>query len=113
MSCKIIRRFGRPVVWLTLSLGCVGSAGARPPDGPLDPAISDWFKSLKQPETQMSCCSVADCRRMPYHIQDGHYEVDIEGFRYVVPDGTVLQGVDNPTDQSVVCYSLLGPREAR
>jgi hypothetical protein len=68
-------------------------------------ALSGWFKSLKQPGTQHPCCSVSDCRVTAYDIRDGHFEVKLEGWPYVVPNGVVLHKADNPTGEAVVCYS--------
>ena len=46
-------------------LGVSIMADAAPPVGqPVDPAMSYWYQSLKQPGTGAGCCAVADCR--PY-----------------------------------------------
>ncbi len=40
-------------------------ANAAPPEN-ADPALAPWFQSLRQPETGMSCCDIADCRPTEY-----------------------------------------------
>jgi hypothetical protein len=82
------------------------AAVATPPAN-ADPnsALSGWFKSLKQPGTQHPCCSVSDCRVTEYDIRNGHFEVKLDGWPYVVPDKAVLHRADNPTGEAVVCYS--------
>jgi hypothetical protein len=67
--------------------------------------LSAWFTSLRQPGTQHPCCSVSDCRATGYDIRNGHFEVKIDGWPYVVPDGAVLHQANNPTGEAVVCYS--------
>ena len=40
-----------------------------------------------------------------FTFRDGHYEVEIEGWRYVVPIETILDGAANPIGGAVVCYT--------
>jgi hypothetical protein len=80
------------------------AAAAPPIDVPVDPALQAWFKSLKQPGSQQLCCSISDCRFIAYEVRDGHYEVRIEGWTYVVPNESILRKTDNPTNKAVVCY---------
>ena len=65
-----------------------------------------WFKSLKQPKTGHLCCSVSDCRVLDFWIRDGHYEVEIDGWRYVVPSDAIIHGIANPTGRAVACYTF-------
>jgi hypothetical protein len=79
---------------------------ANPPANvAVDPTLSRWFNSLRQPGTQHPCCSISDCRRTGYEIRGGHFEITIDGWPYVVPDAAILQRVENPTGEAVVCYS--------
>src|SRR5260370_21386495 len=50
---------------------------AAPPEN-ADPALAPWFQSLRQPETGMSCCDIADCRPTEYRTVGDQYEVWIE-----------------------------------
>jgi hypothetical protein len=81
-------------------------AVATPPENANpNSALSGWFKSLRQPGTQHPCCSVSDCRATAYEIRNGHFEIKLDGWLYVVPDEVVLHRADNPTGEAVVCYS--------
>jgi hypothetical protein len=80
--------------------------GAPPDDTALDPELHKWFESLRQPLTAMLCCALSDCRFVPFEITNGHYEVDIEGWHYVVRDGVVVPGIANPTGKAVACYTI-------
>jgi hypothetical protein len=79
--------------------------GAPPPNA--DPALSPWYKSLRQPRTNALCCSEADCRTVPSRLSDGHYEAFIEGIWRQVPDHLILDRNDNPTGRAVACWTPL------
>ena len=80
---------------------------AAPPTGIVPtPELEAWFKALKQPVTKNPCCAISDCRFIAFAIRDGRYEVEIEGWRYVVPDGTIIDGIASPTGRAVVCYTI-------
>ena len=51
-------------------------AGAAPPDG-VDPGspLAQWYRSLRTPDTGVSCCSVADCRPVQARQVEDHWEV--------------------------------------
>jgi hypothetical protein len=87
---------------------------AAPPPG-ADPNLSPWFKSLRQPQTNLSCCDMADCRTVQYRIVNGHFQAFIGGefarwqnppYAWVdVPDDAVLYHHDNPTGEGVACWA--------
>src|SRR5207249_12022767 len=81
-----------------------GAAGADPPPN-ADPALAPWFRSLVQPGTSISCCSISDCRATDYRIEGDHYEALIGEAWFVVPSDKVLQRTDNPTGRAVVCWT--------
>lgn len=88
-----------------LSLGAA-FAWARPPEGaPVDPALHDWYQSLKMPGTPFSCCSMADCRPTDYRMGDNGYEALLDGKWVPVPQDRVLVGYTNPVGRAVVCSS--------
>jgi hypothetical protein len=83
---------------------CPSFAQAAPPPN-ADPALAPWYQSLRQPNTGVSCCSVADCRAADYRTNGDHYEVLIEDKWVVVPKDKILQHIDNPVGRAVVCWT--------
>jgi hypothetical protein len=85
------------------------SALAAPPDNP-DPALSPWYKSLRQPLSGAPCCSIADCRPTDARQSAVGWEVWIDRrfgesreFWAPVPPSKILKA-DNPTGAAVACY---------
>jgi hypothetical protein len=96
---------------VAVGLALSQAALAAPPDNP-DPALARWFESLKQPGTGASCCSIADCRTVEFRQDRDGYEVLIDGrwkmsipFWLRVPLNRIIDGIDNPTDRGVVCFT--------
>ena len=77
---------------------------AAPPEN-ADPALAPWFQSLRQPETGMSCCDIADCRPTEYRTVGDQYEVWIEDQWLPVPPRKILQRADNPVGRGIVCWT--------
>ena len=87
-----------PMALAAAGLVSATCAKAEPPSN-ADPALAPWYQSLKQPNTGVSCCSIADCR-------DGdHYEVFINNRWTVVPQDKILQHIANPVGRAVVCWT--------
>jgi hypothetical protein len=84
-----------------------------------DAGFAGWFRSLKVPGTDKSCCDASDCRAVEYRITPDGYEVHPlaaydHRFRQFpraeekwtkVPVHTVLR-VENLLGQAIACYSL-------
>jgi hypothetical protein len=92
-------------VFATIAL----SALAAPPDNP-DPALSPWYKGLRQPASGAPCCSMADCRPTDARQSAQGWEVWIDGrfgerngFWAPVPSSKILR-TDNPTGAAVACF---------
>src|SRR5579875_510632 len=96
-----MKQFSLAVVLLALASS---AAGARPPDN-ADPGLGPWFQGLRQPDTGISCCSVADCRQTEYRASGGHYEALIQDRWVSVPPQKVLSQTENPTGRAVVCWT--------
>lgn len=79
-------------------------ARARPPEN-ADPKLAPWFQALRQPDTGISCCSIADCRQTDYRTSGDHYEALIQDRWVSVPPEKVLSRTDNPTGRAVVCWT--------
>src|SRR3974377_1470218 len=67
------------VALCTALLTTAGTFAAPPANIEPDPVLQSWFKSLQQPKSGHPCCSVSNCRVMDFWIDDGHYEVEIDG----------------------------------
>lgn len=103
---------------------------ARAPPGPIDPAISAFFHSLKDPRGQ-SCCGDPDpdCRPpLQVRIDHDHYSALIARDDFVnssigalkwrsqfgdgalawidIPDDKIVLRPDNPTKAAIVCFSV-------
>jgi len=72
---------------------------------PAATALAPWFRSLLQPGTSISCCSISDCRATDYRVEGDHYEALIGEKWFVVPPDKILQRTDNPTGRAVVCWT--------
>jgi hypothetical protein len=89
-----------------LVLCAVPECLARPPsDVSPNPMVRSWFEGLHQPGSSALCCSISDCRVMPSRMQDRHHEVEIEGYRYAVPDSAIIRDIPNMMNGAVVCYT--------
>jgi hypothetical protein len=85
------------------------------PPADANPDLAPWFRSLRQPKTDLSCCDRSDCRMVRYRIIEGRFQAFIGGefarwqnppFAWVdVPEGSVLHRHDNPTGEGVACWS--------
>ena len=40
---------------------------------------ASWFKSLKQPGTEISCCDISDCKRAEANWRNGQWHAVVEG----------------------------------
>jgi hypothetical protein len=95
-----------PFVLFTGVLLIAALALARPPDDiPIDPALHDWYESLKEPGTTYPCCSIADCRPIDYRMGGEGYEARIDEEWVTVPDDRVLKNQPNPIGRAVLCRS--------
>jgi len=95
----------KSLVIAVVALGSLaGMAKADPPPNS-NMSLAPWFRSLKQPGTGMSCCSIADCRQTDFRIQGGQYQALIEGQWRPIPPAAILRRTDNPTGRAVVCYT--------
>jgi hypothetical protein len=74
---------------------------APPPDS--NSSLTPWFKTLRTPLTDLSCCGIADCRHYAVRIWRNHYEIFYDGAWLTVADNTVLVNQDNPTGDFIAC----------
>jgi hypothetical protein len=88
----------------TTMAGVAASAVAQPPPNS-NPTLAPWFRSLLQPGTNLSCCSIADCRTTEYRVVRDRFEALIGKHWLAVPPDKILQRTDNPTGRAVVCWT--------
>ena len=89
-----------------LALAPAAASRAEAPESANDPAISEWYRSLRSPDTDIGCCSEADCRPTEYRITPtGDYEAFVDDEWLIVPKSKILDHKDNPVGRAVICYS--------
>jgi hypothetical protein len=101
-----MRTFIGPFCVAAIAYGSVSAVLARG-DFP-DSALSSWYRSLKQPQSSMSCCDESDCRTVDYRVGSLGYEAFIENEWIAIEDKLVLKR-DNPTGHAVACAMRIGP----
>lgn len=69
------------------------------PDSP----TRDWYRSLKQPNSSVSCCDVSDCGPVEARTNNGQWQVEIDGRWVDVPPGKLVKR-ENPTGRGQACY---------
>jgi hypothetical protein len=100
-------RAWRPIglaIVLTAIFGAATPAIAAPPAN-ANPALAAWFRSLLQPGTGVSCCSISDCRQTEYRIVRDHYEALLGKNWVPVPPDKILRRTDNPTGHAILCWT--------
>lgn len=63
-------------------------------DGPVNPTLQQWFRSLMQPDRpEISCCGAADAVYGDYWVAhaDGSLTVTVTDGRNYVPDGVIVE----------------------
>lgn len=106
MKFWLIRRLTASVVIIVffLIVSVLPAHSAPPPDA--DPVLAPWFQNLRQPGSNIGCCSIADCRARPTKVDaEGFYEVLIDDKWVKVPPDKILQHEPNPTGRPIVCYT--------
>jgi len=89
---------------LAISLFCAVPAVARDGGRYANSPHNDWFRSLKQPGSEISCCDVSDCRPVEARTVAGKWEAEIENRWVEVPPAKILQSKSNPLGRAVACY---------
>lgn len=62
-----------------------------------------WFKSLKQPDTGVSCCDVSDCRRTNARWEGEGWQAVVNGEWRTIPANKVLQKPHSIDGDAYVC----------
>jgi hypothetical protein len=86
-----------------LLLATMSTMASPPPGADLNSPEAHWVQSLQMPGTAISCCSLADCRKVDYRIEKGQLEAFIEERWVAVPKDKVVKR-ENPTGSAWACY---------
>ncbi len=79
------------------------AAASPPPGTDLNSPESRWVQSLTMNGMDLSCCSLADCRKVDYRINNDKIEGLINGSWVVIPKEKILKR-ENPTGFAWACY---------
>jgi hypothetical protein len=94
------------IVGLLAVLAAAAPGRARPPAN-ANPALHAWFESLREPGTNLGCCSESDCHIMASEdvkqTRDG-YQIRVRNLWVAVPNDKILQHQRNPSGGTVACY---------
>lgn len=71
----------------------------------------DWFRSLKQPGTGISCCDISDCRRTQAKWHNGQWTAIVRGHPRNIPASRILKDTETIDGEAYVCASENGPAE--
>jgi len=83
------------------------AATAKPPPGPIDPAIHAWFESLVRADG-LHCCGAADCRiAAPGELRtdDNGFEILLNGEWQPVPESMLVHRENGPFAATIICKS--------
>lgn len=78
---------------------------AKPPPGPIDPAIHAWFESLVRADG-LHCCGAADCRiAAPGELRTGDngFEILLNGVWQPVPESMLVHRENGPFAATIIC----------
>jgi hypothetical protein len=69
----------------------------------------DWFKSLHQPVTGVSCCDISDCRSTTARqMPDGHWEASLDQKWVSIPPDKIIADKVHPAGEAVICANPAG-----
>ena len=73
-----------------------------------NPARSQWFRSLRQPDTGLSCCDISDCKRTEADWKQGSWWANVRGLKRPVPPEKVLEKPRSIDGEAYVCATEIG-----
>jgi hypothetical protein len=82
------------------------ASAALPAGQPVDPEMSKWYQSLRQPNTGAGCCSIADCRSYDSRMIKDQYEILVHDRWFAVPNAVVLRQ-ENKAGSAIACLRTL------
>lgn len=90
------------VAFLLVSVAVVQRARAE--------SVADWYKSLRQPISGISCCDESDCRPTRARMSDGGWwQAQTPSGQWVdVPAARVIMDKGHPSGAAVLCSAPSG-----
>lgn len=69
----------------------------------------EWFKSLRQPDTGISCCDISDCRvtQSAEWRADGWW-AEVNGVMTKIPERKIIYNRPPLPDGAVICHGTSG-----
>lgn len=100
------------VVGIVLALLLGGAARAQEssapwayPHGELGKSRAEWFRSLKQPGTGISCCDESDCKRTRADwTGTGWIALAPDGTVVDIPPDKIIHDKQHPAGSAVMCW---------
>ena len=94
--------FNRSLAIASLFLLPITAWGEPPPGADPGSPLGLWYRSLAQPLSGLSCCSVADCRPVEARLVGKGWEILVDSTWIAVPPDVVLTR-DNPDGRPIAC----------
>lgn len=104
LACKVVAL----LVALTSTFGSTAQAGE----------LGAWFRSLRMPGTNLSCCGLGDCHRTDADWRGGQWWAIVDGMWRAVPPSKVLTKPFSIDGAAYVCngsptFDIPGLEKAR
>lgn len=98
-----------PLIWgiVILVYLLIGLAIILFSDGAHAGGPTNWWQSLRQPGTGLSCCNIADCAYTQARFRQGHWQAKVGDLWRDIPDDKVLKDEVTPDGHAVVCNGSL------
>ena len=88
-----------------IAMTLIATANAAPPENvDLNSPLSQWYRSLRTPHSDIPCCSISDCRPVQARRVEDRWEVLLGGVWRVVPVERILQR-QNMDGRAIACVT--------
>lgn len=93
--------------YVAIAFASAMGASAAPPTGvDLNSPLAQWYKSLNVPNTDGSCCSIADCRPVEARRIEDHWEVLVKDEWFTVPEDRIIRRQHNMDGRPIACLGV-------
>jgi hypothetical protein len=87
---------------IAASVIAIPTMAAPPPNA--DGALAPWFRSLRVPGTNASCCDEGDCRRTVAEMAPYGWKAKTL-FGWIPIPRRIILYVPNPTGEAILCWT--------